>query len=264
VVFQSSLDAPENVVANEETKVLTWSGVLFSSGYVVSIDGKEIRVNGKSYSLADLTEPKIYFIKVKAVNDKYSNAESDWSKTAVYVIYSEYETGSLAFELIDDGTAYSVSAGTAANRSAVIPSEYNGLPVTEIAENGFYKDYYIKTVVIPDSVTTIGDEAFQSCSNLINIEMPAAVVSYGLGVFRYCGKLTSIKIPNGVTFIEDKAFVGCGSLTSVVIPDSVVSIGDEAFISCVLLTSVVIPDSVTRNTLMGIDLKKTGLRIVAL
>ena len=81
----------------------------------------------------------------------------------------------------------------------------------------------VKTIVIENGVSSIGEYAFYGCTGL-----------------------TSVTIPNSVKIIGGNAFDGCTGLTSVTIPDSVTSIGDDAFYNCTRLTSVTIQDSVTR------------------
>ena len=103
----------------------------------------------------------------------------------------------------------------------------------------------LTSYTIPDSVTSIGDDAFFGCSSLTSVTIPDSVTSIGLQAFCYCSSLTSITIPNSVTSIGGAAFGGCSSLTSITIPDSVTSIGLQAFCYCSSLTSVTIPDSVT-------------------
>ena len=102
-----------------------------------------------------------------------------------------------------------------------------------------------KTFVIPDGVTSIGDNAFCFCSSLTSIDISDSVTSIGNYAFNYCSSLTSIVIPDSVTSIGDDAFSGCRLLTSIVIPDGVTSIGYRAFAWCSSLTSIVIPDGVT-------------------
>ena len=104
--------------------------------------------------------------------------------------------------------------------------------------------YQIKRVEIEYGVTSIGDEAFALCS-LTSITIPNSVTSIGYDAFYDCGGLTSVSIPNSVTSIGNDAFCGCGGLTSVTIPNSVTSIGYDAFYGCGGLTSIIIPSSVT-------------------
>ena len=101
------------------------------------------------------------------------------------------------------------------------------------------------TYTIPDSVTTIGDEAFAYCYSLTSVTIPDSVTTIGYGVFDSCSNLTSVTIGDSVTTIGDYAFSDCDSLTSVTIPGSVTTIGGYAFYYCRSLTSVTIPDSVT-------------------
>ena len=108
-----------------------------------------------------------------------------------------------------------------------------------------FEDSNIKSVVIEDGVTAIGNYAFDYCHSLTSITIPDSVTTIGNRAFFYCDGLTSVTIPDSVTTIGDYAFSSCNSLASVTIPDSVVTIGDSAFSACDGFTSVTIPDSVT-------------------
>ena len=101
-----------------------------------------------------------------------------------------------------------------------------------------------KNTTIPNSVTTIGNDAFSYCDGLTSVTIPNSVTSIDNDAFFGCSGLTSVTIPNSVTKIGDGAFYKCYGLTSVTIPNSVTSIGNSAFRGCTGLTSVTIPNSV--------------------
>ena len=103
---------------------------------------------------------------------------------------------------------------------------------------------YIKTVSLPDGLTSIGFCAFYGYS-LTSVSIPNSVTSIGGSAFAGCSGLTSVTIGNSVTTIGSYAFSGCSGLTSVTIPNSVTSIGYSAFQYCSGLTSIDIPNGVT-------------------
>ena len=117
--------------------------------------------------------------------------------------------------------------------------------VTEIRIEVFEFFDGLKSIIIPNSVTSIGSYAFYGCSGLTSLTIPNSVTSIGNGAFEYCSGLTSLTIPNSVTSIGESAFSGCSGLTSLTIPNSVTSIGESAFRGCSGLTSLTIPNSVT-------------------
>lgn len=171
----------------------------------------------------------------------------------------------------------------------IIPAATNGYPVTAIG-SGALEYCSLTSVVIPNSVTSIGSDAFMACSSLTNItvaannssycsvdgvlfdvsqanliqfpsglsgtySIPNTVTNIGSGAFGYCGSLTSVVIPNSVTRIGSSAFSVCANLTSATIPNSVTSIGDFAF-AFSGLTNVLIGSGVTNidgNAFMNCD-----------
>ena len=96
----------------------------------------------------------------------------------------------------------------------------------------------IKSVIIENGVTSIGNYAFYFCSNLASVTIPNSVTSIGDQAFYSCNKLANVTIPDSVTSIGDSAFFLCSNLVSVTIPNSVTIIGNDAFISCRSLTGI--------------------------
>ena len=107
------------------------------------------------------------------------------------------------------------------------------------------------SITIPNSVTSIGEAAFENCSGLTSVTIPNSVTSIGGSAFWCCRGLTSVTIGNSVTSIGEAAFYNCSGLTSVTIGNSVTSIGGGAFEDCSGLTSVTIPNSVTSIGVMA-------------
>ena len=105
----------------------------------------------------------------------------------------------------------------------------------------------IKSVVIGTAVTSIGVNAFQSCTALTTVTFneTSKVETIGNQAFLSCSKLQSLTIPDSVTSIGSQAFYECSALQSLTIGNSVTSIGPNAFRECSALTTVTIPDSVT-------------------
>ena len=89
-----------------------------------------------------------------------------------------------------------------------------------------------QSTIIPETVTTIGDEAFYNCDGLTTIAIPNSVTSIGYYAFANCDNLSSVDLGNGVTTISGRAFEYCYAMTSVTIPASVTEIGSWAFYDC--------------------------------
>ncbi len=119
--------------------------------------------------------------------------------------------------------------------------------VTSIGDYAFYFFNYggLTSITIPDSVTSIGEWAFSGCFGLSSITIPDSVTSIGQYAFRGCRMLTSITIPDSVKSIGAYAFNGCARLATITIPDSVTSIGSYAFDGCIIKNLIIAGGSKT-------------------
>ena len=165
-------------------------------------------------------------LTIKLENDSLLGDITLHAKWGSVVLYTEYST-------YVEVTGYN---GT--DTTVVIPSSFNGKPVTSIGSSAFEDCSSLTSVTIPDSVTSIGSYAFGYCSSLTSVTIPDSVTSIGNFAFNSCNSLTSITIGNSVTSIGGFAFNSCNSLTSITIGNSVTSIGSSAFNNCDSLTSV--------------------------
>lgn len=129
--------------------------------------------------------------------------------------------------------------GSAEN--VTIPNKLDGYTVTGIGDKAF--DYCLmKKVTIPDSVNSIGEQAFCFCKNLKEINIPEKVTIINAHTFYTCESLEKIVLPNNLTEIKYYAFLDCNNLKSVNIPNKVFKIGSYAFAGC-NLTDIVFPSN---------------------
>ena len=154
--------------------------------------------------------------------------------------------GEWTYIIENDGATVTASTATGA---VTIPSELGGYAVKKVG-NGWPTIFgspntSVTSITIPNSVTSIGFQAFYNCTSLTSVTIPNSVTSIGEYAFYFCQSLTSITIPNSVTSIGEYAFSNCRGLASITIPNSVTSIGTWAFVYCTSLTSITIPNSVT-------------------
>ena len=143
-----------------------------------------------------------------------------------------------------DGVLYDKSLTTLimvfsrSRETVIIP---NG--VETIAENAFLGCENLNSITIPGSVKSIGERSFRGC-NLNSIIIAGSVKSIGKEAFQECESLYTVEIQNGVETIAENAFLGCEKLNSIIIPGSVKSIGKKAFQFCESLHTVEIQNGV--------------------
>ena len=130
----------------------------------------------------------------------------------------------------------------------VIPEEVTykdkTLKVTRIGMGAFSQCYYLTSITIPNSVTSIRGFAFEACTDLTHITIPNSVTEIGRWAFARCNGLTSITIPNSVTSIGDHSFYENQTITSIKISENLTNIEEYAFAECSGLISLTIPNGV--------------------
>ena len=126
-----------------------------------------------------------------------------------------------------------------------IPSEIEGLPVTVLAKNSFQYTEMLTEITIPDSVTTIGDFAFDT-SGITSIVIPEGVTAIGEWAFAGCDDLTSAVLPKSLVYMGDNAFASNPNLWNVALSEGIMELPNEVFRDCGSLTEILIPVSVKR------------------
>ena len=217
-----------------------------------------------SLSLIENTN-QVYYIKKQLIkvtlnmSEEYSNKELplggfEYNRkgSAVDEIINSINQVVFPKELCEDVIIDGVSVGPintytfTAGKHIV---EYAMKDETKVVDTQFF-DFDIlgiESVEIPDSVTSIGDNAFVGCSGLTAFKLPIDITSIGYGAFAGCSGLKTVDLTSysKLTSIGDGAFAGCTGLTSITIPDSVTSIGSEAFTDCTGLTAFKLPIDIT-------------------
>ncbi len=169
----------------------------------------------------------------------------------------------LEYAINSDLTFTVKGIGECADKKVVIPSTYNGAPVTAIGEYAF-SGYAIESVVIPDSVKTIGKFAFADCDALTDIDIKGTGVDVGYRAFSNCDALENLTIKKGVFYdaevfyasavnnitfedgvseLTNSMFRGLGELKGIELPSSLTKIGELAFAESGL-EGVIIPEGV--------------------
>ncbi len=171
----------------------------------------------------------------------YSGTEDEWNNISIDNTYAGNDL------LLNATIHYRITGTCGENLTWEFDESTGTLTISGVGEMSDFTEesipwknykYDIKTVIINNGVTTIGDYAFRYCDSLTKITIPDSVTEIGGSAFSYCNSLKSITIPDSVKMISFCLFWGCESLTSIVIPDSITTIDDYAFYDCENLDKV--------------------------
>ena len=180
--------------------------------------------------------------------DTEITAETIWRYVGSNLTLTARWRGTLAFKLADDGLSYVVNGvGNITDNDIVIPATYNGKPVTGIAANAFSGNSALISIIVPDSITSVGSDAFKGCSSLQYNEQDNALYlgnetnPYVVLVRAKDTSITSCAVNANTKVIYEAAFANCSNLTSIVIPNSVVQMGSAVFRGCSGLREMTLP-----------------------
>ncbi len=129
-------------------------------------------------------------------------------------------------------TGWTIMEYTGTAKDITIPNEFDGTPVTELAESLFMNYMSLEKVVIPNSVTTLGKFVFQGCGNLKEATLSLNLKAIPESAFEYCASLENILFPATMSNIGKAAFKDCTSLSAINLPGRVSTVGESAFENC--------------------------------
>jgi len=219
-------------------------------GYANGSVRKALEDNSTKYIYLDLSESTVTEIGIEAFSNCISLTGITIPNSVKWIWYYAFSgCTSLTSVTIPDSVT-SIGEYAFNNCSRLIEINVDGANTTYSSVDGVLynknKTTLIKypegkigaSFIIPDSVTSIEDGAFEKCTNLTSVTIPNSVTGIYDFAFSGCTNLTNVTIPNSVEVIAACAFEYCTSLTSVTIPNNVTSIGYYAFYRCSGLTSV--------------------------
>ncbi|MBE6667654.1 MAG: hypothetical protein E7607_05050 [Ruminococcaceae bacterium] len=173
---------------------------------------------------------------LKALEEFY---EAEIEKLKESISYLESD---LDFFIQPDGT-YAVSVGNSIMMDVIeVPSKHKGKAVTAIIGNGFANCENLTSILIPDSVKSIGAGAFENCPKLKTVYVSKNITEIKDNTFSGCSSLETVNIPAKVTTIGAGAFAECASLKTINIPMAVTAIGMNAFVGCKAIERIDITD----------------------
>jgi len=189
------------------------------------------------------------FFSIKAEMDMFSmdpmNAGA--TITSIVIEYTNIPVPAYPlYTLAEDEASYIVSSYAGNVIDLVIPTYFNGLPVTEIGDNAFKQCTTLKTIALPDSITKIGQYAFQGCTSLTGFDLPSNLVSIGNWAFAQCTSITYMHLPASVESIGEFCFAYSSALAEMTLAEGIklTTITRYAFIYNVFST-IRLPEGIT-------------------
>ena len=227
-----------NIVFNDSTRGVCDSAFDYCLGVITITISKSIEVIGQ-----------LAFKGCFYLENIFVDEENQFFTSSLGILYNKSLTEIICYPLSREGDELIIPDGIetisnycfAGNRflsNVIIPES-----MTDIGE-GAFRNSNITEITIPDNVINIGEEAFAVCHFLTDVIIGDGVQKLSKLIFWDCLQLENISLGSSIKIIDYGAFYDCIALSAIIIPDGVVSIGDWAFRNCRALTAIVIPDSV--------------------
>ena len=124
-----------------------------------------------------------------------------------------------------------------------LPSTLKRIPSFRVEMYGDDVFPNLKTLIISEGISSIGNYAFSGCRSLSQIHLPDSLTSIGDGAFKLCSSLSQIKLPENLTNIGDAVFCDCTSLKKINLPEELVQMGGGVFANCSALNELIFPSS---------------------
>lgn len=144
------------------------------------------------------------------------------------ILFNGDKTALMLYPAAKTGESYTVPAG-----------------VQELLDSSFRFNRYLKTIVLPDSLLSIGFYTFHRAASLEQVNLPESLTFIDWYAFKNCQKMKEITLPHSLTRMCSSVFCDCTALTKVTILGGLQNIETDAFVDCTNLTTVVLPKSVT-------------------
>ena len=240
----SALTPSLNIYFASPTKIPTLSSSFRAT------NGSNAAVTSVAYYNKNVSNPP-------TTTQGFSSVSTNWSSRITTTVNGSAGTATdlfnnivYSYTVVPSGTGTATVVGFTTpiiNNASILPSFVVSdvtYYVTSIAENAF-NGWSGLQLSMPDTIVSVGNNAFQDCSNVTGIYLGHSLTNIGTGVFKNCSKLIDIAIPSMVTSISDNLFENCSGLQNISITNFITRIGNDAFSGCVGLTHIVIPSNVT-------------------
>lgn len=211
------------------------SSVIFGSGVTAIADSAFQNCE----KLTDVTLPaniaSISDTAFSGCTSLYININSDYCKSYAAKNSIDYvdvtDEGLVYYFDFDETNTVRIIGYTGTSERLTVPSTIDGATVVELADGCFENNTVITSLILPDTITSVGEAALKNCTSVISVTMNG-VTDIGESAFNGCSALTSVSVSDALLTIGKSAFYNCSEIELLYFGDNITSIGDNAFYNC--------------------------------